>query len=367
MKTHAVSVSIVAGIMAASLVAAASVYAGATIKLSDSKWISIGAGMRTSFETKDKGAPNNTDDSREAELESIRLYVNGQIHKNIKFTFNTERKSDGDIRVIDGIAQFKFSNIFNFWMGRFLPPSDRSNLSGSYNITTWEFPLVQKYPALAVGRDDGFAIWGQTDNKKFKYQAGFFQGRDGDSNQKDNLLFAWRVSYNFWDPEPGYYNNSTYHGKKNILAIGLVQMTQSDGVGIAATPGDFTGTSIDFLFEKKLKNGGALTVEAAHYDYDLNNVADDPVRPVPLKQGDGQFVLAAYLFPKKSGLGRFQPHIRYQKFDEDNVGETERTDIGVNYIIDGHSARVSLVYGDEDAPGTANDFKTFKIGVQLQF
>ena len=187
------------------------------------------------------------------------------------------------------------------------------------------------------------------------------------SNQDDSLLYAGRLTFNFWDPEPGYYNSSTYYGAKDVLALGVVVMTQSNGAGTVATPGDFTGWNVDALLEKKLGNGGVGTLEAAYYDYDLDNV-DDSVAAGGggLTQGDGFLISGAYLCPKKIGPGRFQPHIRFQSFDQDGVGETDRTDIGFNYVIDGHNARISVIYADTDNPGITPDANTFKIGIQLQ-
>lgn len=82
---------------------------------------------------------------------------------------------------------------------------------------------------------------GQTGAGIFKYQIGVFEGRDNGSNTSDNLLYVARLTYNFWELEPSYYNSSTYYGAKDILAIGAVLMVQEDGAGTAAAQGDFTG------------------------------------------------------------------------------------------------------------------------------
>jgi hypothetical protein len=342
------------------------VNAGGTIEVDDLKWISVGAGLRTSFNSVEDAAPSGTDRSKDFVLDSIRLYINAQVHENIKFEFNTERFDDGiddDIRVLDAVAKFSGSDIVNVWMGRFLPPSDRSNLSGPYFLNAWDFPFVQQYPADFAGRDDGIALWGQVNGGQFKYQVGAFEGLGdvaGGPNQDDNLLYAGRVVVNFWDPEPGYYNSSTYYGAKNILALGAVIMTQSDALGTAIAPGDFTGWNIDGLLERRIAGGGVVTVEAAYYDYDRDNVVGSP-------DSDGYFLLGSYLFPQKLGIGQLQPMVRYQELDTDTVGDTERWDIGLNYIIDGHNARISILYADVDAPGSLADVDIFRLGVQLQF
>lgn len=333
--------------------------AGGTIKIDDTKSVTVGAGLRTSFNMVEDGAPNGTDSSKEFELDSVRLYLSGKVTKNAGMVFNTERQADGTVRVLDGIAQFNFDELFNVWAGRFLPPSDRSNLSGPYYLATWDFPFVQNYPAIFAGRDDGLALWGQTGGGKFKYQLGAFQGRDGGSNQSDNLLYAGRLTINLWDPEPGYYNDSTYYGAKEILAIGLVGQMQSDGAGTLATPGDFTGYSIDALMEKKI-GGGVLSVEGAFYDYDTDGVVD-----ATLYDGTGYFVHVAYLIGTPVGPGKFQPHVRFQSLDLDTAANThDRYDVGVNYVMDGHNARISLIYANDDTGTT--DTTIVRLGLQLQ-
>ncbi len=334
----------------------------ATIKIDDTKSFSVGAGFRSSFSSVENAAPNDTDRSRDFRVDSMRLYTGGQIHKYIKLTFNTEQDSGNGnaTRVLDAIAQLEFSDEFNIWAGRLLPPSDRSNLDGPYYLATYDFPFVQNYPALFAGRDNGIAVWGQVQGGKFKYQAGAFEGRTGGSDQSDNLLYAVRLSANIWDPEPGYYTTSTYYGAKDLLSLGLVMMQESDGAGTALAPGDFSGWSVDALMEKKLPSAGVVNVEGAYYNYDLNDVAD-----ASLVQGTGYFILAGYLLPNKMGIGQLQPHIRYQSFDADGAADPHtRTEVGVNYVIDGHNARVSVIYGmDDTGADTAN---MLTVGLQLQ-
>ena len=342
--------------------------ASGTLKIDDTRWVSVGAGLRTSFRAVEDAAGNGEDFSNDFEVENIRLYVNGQAHEYVKLTFNTEREAGSDIRVLDAIGRLEFSDTVNFWVGRFLPPSDRSNFDGPFYLSTWDFPFVQAYPAIFAGRDDGAAFWGQLEGGKFKYQVGAFQGRDGEPNDEDNLLYAGRLTLNLWDPEPGYYNSSTYYGDKDVLAIGLVGMFQQDAAGSFADSGDFTGWNIDVLMEKNLGNAGVVTLEGAYYDYDLDDVADSS-----LVQGDSYFVLGSYLLPQQIGFGKLQPHVRYQHFDRDETnvagsrGDRERVDVGVNYIISGHDARISLVYSNEDDDASGGDsVDSVLLGLQIQ-
>ncbi len=63
------------------------------------------------------------------------------------------------------------------------------------------------------------------------------------------VLGAARVQIDFWDQEDGYYLNGTYYGDKNLLAIGGATQYQNG----------HTASTIDFLMEKKLPNGGVVS------------------------------------------------------------------------------------------------------------
>jgi len=355
------------------MAAAAPVNAGGTIAIDDTKWVSVGAGLRTSFNAVEDSAPSGDDYSKDFQLDSVRLYINGQIHKNVKFTYNTERQDNGsgddDIRSLDVIAQFEFTPGFNLWAGRFLPPSDRPNLDGPYYLLSWNFPLVQTYPSIFAGRDDGAAVWGETavGNTQLKYQVGAFQGCADNgtcntgANDEDNLLYAGRFTVNFWDAEPGYYNSSTYYGGKDILSIALVLQSQSDAVGTVANQADFFGWNVDGLMEKKLGNGGVVTVEGAYYDFDL----DDAVLTGSLIEGSSYYLQSAYLFDQQVGIGKFQPYLQISNLDPDNGSEVDKWEAGLNYVIDGHNARISAVVGNIDPDG-GQDTSFFTMGIQLQ-
>jgi len=64
----------------------------------------------------------------------VRPYISGQFAPWLKFTGNLDlNHADNDrIHVLDAIGQFEPNDLFNVWIGRFLPPSDRANLSGPY-------------------------------------------------------------------------------------------------------------------------------------------------------------------------------------------------------------------------------------------
>ena len=81
-----VAVALVAG-MATTLPSA---YAGGKITIDDTKWISIGMGIRGNYSAVQNQSANGNDYSSGFAINNARIYINGQIHKYIKFTFNTE-------------------------------------------------------------------------------------------------------------------------------------------------------------------------------------------------------------------------------------------------------------------------------------
>ena len=182
---------------------------------------------------------------------------------------------------------------FNIWAGRFLPPSDRANLYGPFYSHHWAVysdGVQNGHPFISQGRDNGVAYWG--DFGKVKVSAGAFDGLSA-TKSNDNIISAARVQVDFWDAEGGYYLNGTYYGDKDLLAVGAAVQAQSDD---EATN---TATTLDFLLEKKLGDGGVISVESEYANYDgLGGYNAD------YASSEGGYVLGSYLFPKRVGMGQ---------------------------------------------------------------
>jgi len=373
MLRYAVSLTVLFG-------SAGTAYAGETISSGDQS-ITIGLGLRGSVTADNDGAPNGGS-STNFSLDSVRLYINGQVTKTIGGTFNTERDANGNIVLLDGYARFEPAPEINVWAGRLLPPSDRSNLDGPYYLSSYNFPgVVSQYPAKFAGRDDGITVWGKLFGKRLTYAVGAFNGHDrilGAANQGDHPLFAGRIVYNFLDVEdnPGYYESSTYYGSADILTIGVAGQTQKDGVGSVTQAGNYNAWNVDGLFEKKVLHGGAVTLEGAYYHYSTGGVTDvatnfagaSPTANVGgLTQGTAYLISGGFLFPDQIGIGKFQPVVRYQQGNATLLGiTTKQTDASLNYIIKGHNARISIDYAHTTVTGSG-DRNAVTAGVQLQF
>jgi len=323
--------------------------------------ISVGGGLQSSFL---HHRSNEADASDHLRVNSLRLYLNGSATDTIKFMVNTDIDYGGSLgapnpgqntrfKILDAVAQFEMSDTFNVWVGRFLPPSDRANLYGPFYAHHWGVyadGVQDGYPFIFQGRANGAAYWGQFD--KVKVSAGAFDGHS--TTGISSLIGAGRVQVNFWDQEPGYYLNSTYYGEKNILAIGLAGQTQAESGN---------AYSADFLMERKVPGGGAVTFEAewARYDglggYDPRYVMND-----------GGYLLAAYLFPKRVGPGQFEILGKYARarFREGVTADYNQktTEVDLNYIIRQFNARVMIFF--KDTGYTAVQTDDFQVGVGLQ-
>ena len=358
--------------------------AGATFKIDDTKWISVGAGLRTSFSAQEgaAGASDNKQWSNNFSLDNIRLYFNGQIHKYIKFEFNTDCQTcgnGGEVRVLDAIGKFDIDSAYNLWVGRMLVPAERREMNGPFYSTIYNTfgggtPFEPADYSLTInnsgtsagsyGRDDGATLWGAFFNKRLQYAVGVFRGLRGGANVNDNPLYGQRVAYNFWEVEknPGYYTSGTYYGKGgDILTVGVSNQYQSQGAGSPTNHGSFRGTAVDLLLEKVLPNGHVFTFNGEYKNYGISGNYDPNASAVynpatgttsnpnfNMFEGNAYDVSALYYFPDKIWIGQAQPFIRYVNVSPVASTNRELYEGGVNYIIDGHNAKVSLSwqYGD---------------------
>lgn len=415
-----VAVALVAG-MATTLPA----YAGGKIIIDDTKWISLGMGIRGNYSAVQNQSANGMDYSSGFAINNARIYIDGQIHKYVKFTFNTEcfrcNVSGGtdfggnsNIGLLDAIAKFEYNRYVNLWAGRTLVPTERGELNGPYYHATFEGFKTPFFPqdfsgnfgtnqfgvnngstgnAGLYGRDDGVVFFGDAEipqpfgmgNGTVQYAASVFTGLRSTTgagpNQSDSASYAGRLTYNFLNPEknPGYYTSGTYYGTAgDILAIAVGVNHQKDGAGSFINRSDFTGLVADILFEKPLDNNmGVLTFNAEYKRFwaDFNRAAFLEVDCFCMFAGQSWTMYGLYLIPHKVGIGRFQPYGRFTSVQP--TGSTKREEIegGVNYVIDGHNARVSAFYQHGDlftkglnyAPGALGQkVDKFTVAFQLQ-
>ncbi len=326
--------------------------------------VSVGAGLRTEFShsVNDATGAKSSAKSSDFLLDSVRLYLNGGVADNIKFTFDTEYSQATDnVQVLDAVARFEFSDKLNIWAGRFLPPTDRANLYGPYYADNWAVytdGIQDNYPMIAGGRDNGVAYWGQFGILKVSLGAFDVNATTG----KSEIVTAGRVMVDLWDPEPGYYLNGTYYGEKDILAIGLSGQTSASSHVY----------SVDFLMEKNLHGIGTFTVESEY----LHNQNFGPYGAVGSGYGVdyGYYVLGAYLLPQPVGPGQLQILGKFGNASyTDPAAPTDpakygqhTSEVDLNYIVKSFNTRFSLYYLNRARGSGFSDDRTVGLGVQVQ-
>ncbi len=360
-------------------------FAATTIDFGEDRSISISIGGITSYRTEEDAESNGTERSHDFKLNSARLLLSGSLNKNIKGMLKTERVvSNGSVDIIDANIQYEISPSLSIWAGRMLSPSDRANMAGPYYSMGGGYwaGVASRYGFNGgiYGRDDGGAIVGKALDKRLTYAIGAFDGdnifrfsgigKPSEPQGNNDLMYAGRVQYNFWDVEPGYYGTANYFGTKDILSIGIAGRSKKDAIAKAGKVGDYQSYSMDFLFEKRNVGAGTASMEAAVYRYDTDDVLLG-------EQGKSWLIGTAYLFNRKVGFGQFMPFIRYQQFAADGstnasslspakINNTKRAEVGINYVIEPYNAVISAVYGDTKITDK-DDRNVFNVAVQFQF
>jgi hypothetical protein len=186
---------------------APSAYASGTIKLDDDKWISLGMGLRTSFNMVEDGSGSGGQYSNTFGVNNARIYINGKIHKYVGFEFNTEcfnctagagngNGSSGNafganssIGMLDAIGKFEINEQVNVWFGRMLVPTERGELNGPFYHAVFDgfrTPFNQSDfsgnfgtgGAGLYGRDNGVTFFGKVHpgSTHLQYVGGIFTG-----------------------------------------------------------------------------------------------------------------------------------------------------------------------------------------------
>src|SRR5579863_2580244 len=297
----------------------------------------------------------------------VELHTGGKITKNIGVTLDMNANmanyaaGGNPVSVLDAIVSFDFIPEFHLWGGHLLVPIDRPNSSGPFFMLPWNYPGFLTVGATTVvaapiegptGRNNGAVIWGDIQGGMLTYLAGVFDnGNPPNGTPGSSPLWSGRLRLALWDPEPGFWGNSSYFGDKDILSFSVGGQYEAHG-STTATGGDkaWAEFTVDGLLEKKLPGGAFFTGEAAYY---LNNVNDGAV-------SNSLFVLAAYATPL-IGVGHIQPLVRYQWADvKGNTGSNPwNLDAAVAYLIKGPAMRVLATYSHTSlgAGTTANSIQ----------
>jgi hypothetical protein len=386
-----------------------SAYAGGTIKADDNKYIDLGMGTRTSFSMVEDGSANGKQYSNSFGVDNARIYINGKIHKFVGFEFNTDcfgcnssaLGEKGTVGLLDAIGKFEINEQVNVWFGRMLVPTERGELNGPFYHAVYDgfrTPLNQSDSSAGFGaggagkygRDQGVTFFGKVHpgGTHVQYVAGLFTGLQSTAiagpNQRNSLKYAGRLTWNLLNEEknPGYYTSGTYYGTAgDILAIAVGGEYQNAGAGSLANKSAFGSVVTDLLFEKVLPdNNGVVTVNAEYKRYWAQTLAawgDGDC--FCMFSGSSVTAYALYLFPNEVGIGKFQPYGRYTYVNSVFSNALDEFELGTNYVISGHNARISTYwrtgnistnggfFGPNPTVGTGQHQDSFNVALQLQY
>ena len=206
------------------------------------------------------------------------------------------------------------------------------------------------YPSK-VGRDDSVTLWGNVLEDRLQYRLMAGEGAESSTlNPDDNLRFAGRASFNFFDTETGWFNKGTNLGRKKILAIGGGFDYQQDLVW-GDKQDDYTAYTADIHLDMPM-GAGAVTADAAYIGVEN---AVNPITSSDLTAGtDGDIITGqlGFLFNRN-----IQPFVHAEVIMPDASGaeDTNVYGAGLNYYIKGLAnkltAEYTLVDSDNDDIG----------------
>lgn len=357
---------IVLGIAGASLIGfgAREAFAGAKLQINDTSSIDFGYRLQVLniYTDKDLDGDGKWDSYDDWNVRRARLRVGSVINEHVSIFLQTDI-STNTVQMIDAYIQLKRDNWLQLIVGQNMAPGSRQNLTSSgalmaidrpgqaYKSLTWGLRAASTFntvkfadtPGLSgpMGvRDVGGTLFGSGslgDNLSMKYYVGTYDGVQAAGNDEERM--AARVQFNLGDAEGGYYNSSTYLGKKRTIGVGVSFDSQKK---VFAFPGatdaaDYTFLSAD-LFAEQPVGGGSLTFEGAFTQVDLGGKAEtDHI------EGSGFYAQFGYLLPN----GKLQPWFLYEDWGADNssdMGSYSLMRAGFTWFLAGQNANIKLGY-----------------------
>lgn len=388
--------------LVAGLFTAGSVWAGAELKIDDESSINLGFRAQAYVKSIESDLDGNGsfDNFTDFQVRRARIRLLGKINPKISAFLQTEFGDDsagggGDVRLIDGWVKYNFNQWAQVVAGLNMAPSSRQTTTGSGGLMTMDRPsnntknltwgtrALRNFSTATVSdtasdlngqapqsvRDMGVTLFGSgslSDTTHLKYYLGFYDGIQVSGNSDRNLRTTARAQVNFGDAEAGYYNTSTYLGKKKTLAFGISYDVQDEVQfdPVTSTYGDYAYYSVDAFAEWPM-GAGTLTAEAAFSDLDLDGFNANALR----SEGDGFYVQAGYF------QNNWQPWVAYETWDSEATsgqGDYDSYRVGITYFFKGHNANVKAGFesfnSDINFSGTNEDSSTaFILGFYITY
>lgn len=404
MKTS--NIALVAGLVTC-MGLSATAWSGAKIAVDDNISVTVGARVQALAIRTDKDLDGDGDYEKDNDfrVRRARLLIKTQLQDNLTFFIQTEAAEDGertgsDMRVIDSWVNYQFDNWLQLYAGQHMAPASRQSLTASNKMMaidrpgnntknlTWGARSLSTFSTSTFGpsndsaitgrnavRDVGMSLFGAgelSDGVHLKYYAGMFDGVQKSSAAEDNLRYTARVQLNLMDDESGFWNSSTYLGKKKTVGLGLSYDMQdkvqdatltNEDTGLLVGDGDYTYWSVDAFADLPL-GPGALTLEAAYSELDLGSATQQSVQ----SQGNGWYLQTGFY------INKWQPWVEFEAWDSDSntgVGSYDMARIGVNYYIQGHNANFKLglekLNSDQNITDEEDSITSLVFGIYTNF
>ncbi len=206
----------------------------------------------------------------------------------------------------------------------------------------------------------------------------------------ENWSTGGYLNYMFWDKESNVlpFFAGTYFGSKKVFNIGAGWYTHNGATGSRKSPTDSTqehsqsNLGIDVFLDMPVnkKKGTAISVYSVFYKYNfgpnyIRNIgilnlhgATKPVTTAPdaswagggnmqptIGTGTIWYTQAGYLLPKLKNGTAFMPYAAFTYKNFDRIGKPSgQFDLGLNYLINGHFAKITLQYSSRPVYKTDN-------------
>lgn len=380
--------------------------AEAVIKINDDSKLEIGLRLQTQYVVteKDRDGDGKFENQSDFNVRRARLRFKADVTKwmsaYIQTEFEEQNGTSPDSRILDAYIQLKPTKLANVYVGQNMSPAMRQEVSGSATHLALDRPSLA-YKSLTWGgrskfvftnetfgdsnsrltgrvgvRDLGATLFGSTSlNEKvhLKYYAGIYDGVQFAGDDKNR--YTLRAQMNFFDPEPNYYNHSTYLGKKKTVGIGASYDTQQ-----AVALDQASGSKVDYrlysadAFTEFPVGPGAISAEAGYVNLDLDGGGTLARRDgtalgnASRAQGDGWFVQTGYY------INKWQPWINYEEWSSDAAdgrGGYKAYRVGVNYYLDGTNANIKAGYEvfkpDVRFTASERDVRSFVVALNFDF
>ncbi|NOQ47283.1 MAG: porin [Desulfobulbaceae bacterium] len=364
--------SLAIGLLLPSMAMSMEIYKKDDVSLSAGWWGQAWYQYVSDMDTNDDGVYD--DDLNDFLIRRSYFYLKGTVTPDLSFfvhfagdklgmdeiTNNSGKGLGSGIALRDGWITYKVADDnFMVQVGRMYVPFTRNyGTTSTKSMLTADLDWGQAglrsgifYPNN-IGRDDSITLWGNILDDKLQYRFMVGDGEeDNAKNPDDNMRYAGRLSYNFFDPETKWFNAGTYLGAKHVLALGAGYDYEKKMV-IGEDEDDYSGWTVDLHYDQPLASGDNLTVAASYIE--VSHSANG-ISWTDFSAGDDGSLISAkagYYFGGKVGPGNLQPYVSYQNVSSDETGDDDTNfyGIGLNYYIKGAGNKITLdaTFVDQD-------------------